>query len=66
MKGYAIGLFYMKENGRKHRPLVRLKLYRQLNGFVKHYMTKVCGHLLVEHLIPESWAVIWSWSPVRR
>ena len=24
---------------------------------------KVCGHLLVEHLIPKSWALIWSWSP---
>ena len=23
----------------------------------------VCGHLLVEHLIPKSWALIWSWSP---
>ena len=24
---------------------------------------KVCGHPLVEHLIPKSWALIWSWSP---
>ena len=23
---------------------------------------KVCGHLLVERLIPKSWALIWSWS----
>ena len=23
----------------------------------------VCGHLLVEQLIPKSWALIWSWSP---
>jgi hypothetical protein len=25
---------------------------------------KVCGHLLVEHLIPKSWVFIWSWSPL--
>ena len=25
---------------------------------------KVCGHLLVKHLIPKSWALIWSWSPL--
>ena len=25
--------------------------------------SKVCGRLLVEHLIPKSWALIWSWSP---
>ncbi|KAK6314285.1 hypothetical protein J4Q44_G00157440 [Coregonus suidteri] len=25
---------------------------------------KVCGYLLVEHLIPKSWALIWSWSPL--
>ena len=25
---------------------------------------KVCGHLLVDHLIPKSWALIWSWSPL--
>ena len=24
----------------------------------------VCGHLLVEHLIPKSWPLIWSWSPL--
>ena len=23
-----------------------------------------CGHLLVEHLIPKSWALIWKWSPL--
>jgi hypothetical protein len=23
---------------------------------------KVCGHLLVKHLIPKSWALQWSWS----
>uniref|UniRef100_A0A4W5JPY8 Cation/H+ exchanger transmembrane domain-containing protein n=1 Tax=Hucho hucho TaxID=62062 RepID=A0A4W5JPY8_9TELE len=23
----------------------------------------LCEHLLVEHLIPKSWALIWSWSP---
>jgi hypothetical protein len=26
---------------------------------------KVCGHLLIEHLITKSWALIWSWSPLR-
>uniref|UniRef100_A0A8C7GQ14 Transcription initiation factor IIB n=1 Tax=Oncorhynchus kisutch TaxID=8019 RepID=A0A8C7GQ14_ONCKI len=25
---------------------------------------EVCGHLLVEHLIPKSWALICSWSPL--
>ena len=24
-------------------------------------LPKICGHLLVEHLIPKSWALIWSW-----
>uniref|UniRef100_A0A8C7DPG1 Proprotein convertase subtilisin/kexin type 5a n=1 Tax=Oncorhynchus kisutch TaxID=8019 RepID=A0A8C7DPG1_ONCKI len=24
----------------------------------------VCGHMLDEHLIPKSWALIWSWSPL--
>jgi hypothetical protein len=35
--------------------------------FVQHTYTtwlKVSGHLLVEHLIPKSWALIWSWSPL--
>ena len=27
-------------------------------------LPKVCGHLFVEHLIPKSWALIWSWSPL--
>jgi hypothetical protein len=27
-------------------------------------LPKVCGHLLVEHLIPKSWTLIWSWSPL--
>jgi hypothetical protein len=25
---------------------------------------KVCEHWLIEHLIPKSWALIWSWSPL--
>ena len=24
---------------------------------------KVCGYLRMQHLIPKSWALIWSWSP---
>jgi hypothetical protein len=24
---------------------------------------KVCGCLLVKHLVPKSWAIIWSWLP---
>uniref|UniRef100_A0A4W5JF29 Transportin-1 n=1 Tax=Hucho hucho TaxID=62062 RepID=A0A4W5JF29_9TELE len=28
-----------------------------------HTPPKVCGHLLVKHLIPKSWSLIWSWSP---
>jgi hypothetical protein len=27
------------------------------------YRPKVCGHLPVKHLIPKSWALIWSRSP---
>ena len=39
-------------------------IYEQIQ-LVGIYTTwpKVCGHLLVEHLIPKSWALIWSWSP---
>ena len=32
-----------------------------IDGFIHTTWPKVCGHLLVKHLIPKSWALIWSW-----
>ena len=38
------------------KPYPGLRIYTTL--------PKVCGHQLVEHLITQLWALIWSWSSV--
>ena len=35
-----------------------------INTFINITWPKVCRHLLFQHLIPKSWALIWSWSPL--
>ena len=41
----------------------RAKKHSWTNRHTYTTWPKVCGHLLVEHLIPKSWELIWSWAP---
>ena len=44
-------------SGDKNNTFITFQCMRKL-----HHWPKVCGHLLILHLIPKSWALIWSLS----
>ena len=41
-----------------------LPLHPEWEGRIYTTWSNVRGHLLLEHLIPKSWVLIWSWSPL--
>uniref|UniRef100_A0AAZ3P2R5 EF-hand domain-containing protein n=1 Tax=Oncorhynchus tshawytscha TaxID=74940 RepID=A0AAZ3P2R5_ONCTS len=52
----------MRSMGYMPTEMELIELSQQINMNCKSM--KVCGHLLVKHLIPTSWALIWSWYPL--